>query len=254
MFFGKPKSILSVADDEWQRETFRWLVGHLKDDSHSYKLITPTRDYFPDRCSSPKEVVENTFKRVLEYSGMTDWPCVLQAQEYDPNPNVGRTLVVQGSPQSPAGTFRLDEQQRAIITFNPALVSDVQSLVATFAHELAHYKLAAVNELPPGGKDNIEFATDLAALFMGFGIFLIHSAFQFRQYTDSASGTQGWSTRRAGYLMQPELVQALALFVLHNRMEKNSPAHFLRSAWKGPYRKSIRYLESIDAAGSLRVT
>ena len=71
-------------------------------------------------------------------------------------------------------------------------------MVATFAHELSHYLTATAPEPPPGGWDNWEFATDICASFLGFGIFVANSAFSFNQYTEVDS--QGWQSSRGGYL------------------------------------------------------
>ncbi|MDX6851136.1 hypothetical protein SCD92_17290, partial [Gilvimarinus sp. SDUM040013] len=60
----------------------------------------------------------------------------------------------------------------------PARTSPTQ-LVATFAHELSHYLTCTANEPPPGGWDNWEFATDIAATFLGFGVFMANSSFNF---------------------------------------------------------------------------
>jgi hypothetical protein len=254
MLFGKPKSIISNEDNEWQFATFRWLLGEFAASGCSFqpKLITPTAACFPDVCESPEDVVQRTFGRVRSHAGMDAWPCILQPQEDDVNPHVGHTLLVQGAPSGPAGTFRVEEGGEVIISFNPNLVNNVEALVATFAHELAHYKLATFKTDPPGGHSNEEFATDLAAVFMGFGIFLTNTAFQFDQFVDPQSGTQGWRSSRQGYLSQSELVQALATFVLLFDIDASEPENYLREAWINPYRKALKYLKAEDIPARLK--
>ncbi len=56
--------------------------------------------------------------------------------------------------------------------------------------------------------------TDLATVFFGFGVFGGNQSFQFSQFRDVGSGTQGWSTRRLGYLTQNEWGFALAIRAL----------------------------------------
>jgi hypothetical protein len=252
MFFGKPRLVISPEDYEWQIETFRWLIAHFG--LRETRLITPSRECFPDICRTAQEVVESTFARVLGYAGMEGWPCVLRAQEPDPNVHIAPTLLIKDAPSGPAGTFQIDEHRRAIITFNPALVGDVQSLVATFAHELAHYKLASAADQPPGGAPNHEFATDLTAVYFGFGVFLANTSFQFGQFVDQRTGTQGWRARRQGYLSQPELVHALALFVLLFNVDPEEPKGFLKKAWMGTYKKAIRHLKAQTIIEELRAT
>jgi hypothetical protein len=99
-----------------------------------------------------------------------------------------------------------------VITYRTDMLDDPMGLVATFAHELAHYRLSTVTELPPGGREAIEPATDLASVFMGFGLFLANSAFNFDQFQDIS--TQGWSYSKQGYLGEADLAYALAIFTL----------------------------------------
>ncbi len=56
-----------------------------------------------------------------------------------------------------------------------------------------------------------EFATDLAVVFFGFGVFGGNPSFQFNQTRDDGQGTQGWSIDRIGYLTQNEWGLALAI-------------------------------------------
>jgi hypothetical protein len=42
--------------------------------------------------------------------------------------------------------------------------------VATFAHELAHYRLATISDALPGGREMHEYAADLMTVFLGFGL------------------------------------------------------------------------------------
>jgi hypothetical protein len=55
---------------------------------------------------------------------------------------VAPILAIQNGPSSPHGTFQATEENEVIITYNPSLASQPIQLVATFAHELAHYLTA----------------------------------------------------------------------------------------------------------------
>ena len=67
---------------------------------------------------------------------------------------------------------------------------DLESLITTLAHEICHPILLNIPTEPPGGGDMEEFATDLAMIFFGFGIFGGNSSFQFRQFNNFE--TQGF--------------------------------------------------------------
>ena len=121
------------------------------------------------------------------------------------------TLTIRNAPNNPHGTFEVKENNEIVITYNPELVGNPVQLVATYAHELSHYLTGSGPEEPPGGWDNWEFATDIAATFLGFGVFMANSAFNFQQFTEVDS--QGWQYNRSGYLSESEHIFALAIFL-----------------------------------------
>jgi len=190
-----------------------WLLKNFggPDFYDSTNLILPTDEYFPSEVTSNQNAAHSTFLKVLEHAGLANWPVVLEAQELDPNLVVAPTVIVQNTEISPAGTFRIDDNEEVKITYNPDIVSDPVKMVSVFSHELAHYLTATSPEPPPGGWENWEFATDTCAIFMGFGIFQANSAFSFQQY--SSTDSIGWRTSGVGYLSQQERSFALAIFL-----------------------------------------
>lgn len=210
--FFKANSVLSDADREFQLATFKWLLKNFGGDDF-YKttpLVLPTKEFFPTKVDSPEGAATETFEAVKKYAGLENWRCKLEVQDDDVNPLVAPTLAIQNVPTSPQGTFQATDKNEVIITYNPALSLQPIQLVATFAHELAHYLTATSKEEPPGGWENWEFATDITATFLGFGIFMSNSAFSFSQFSNSDS--QGWKSSRSGYLSESEHIYALAIF------------------------------------------
>lgn len=171
---------------------------------------------------------------------MEDWPCELRAQEPDPDRKVAPTVIIQGGEDSPLGTFSTESSKKTIITYNPAITSSPNQLVATFAHELAHYLTGTCQEPPPGGWENWEFATDIAAVFLGFGIFMANSAFNFKQYTDVDS--QGWSASRSGYLSEAEFAFALGIFIKLQEIDPDEVYPYLDLNIKSMVKKSLSEL------------
>lgn len=211
--FFKSKPLLSEEDAYFQIECYKWLLRHFGGDAfyQDTLLVRPTTDFFPTKVDSEQAAAEATFESVKKYAGLTTWPCRLLAQETDPNLLVAPTIQIQQVAQSPLGTFSADEHNEVIITYNPKIVSNPTQMVATFAHELAHYLTATAPEPPPGGWENWEFATDIATVFLGFGIFVANAAFHFQQYTTVDS--QGWQVSGGGYLSATEYSYALAIFL-----------------------------------------
>jgi len=225
----------------WIDETYAWAVRELGADGAS-ALVEPTDRFFPDRARNPEEAARLTFAQVKAHAGMESWECELVAQPADPDPRVQPHLALQGAPSSPAGTYRGRRGDAATITYDPELVRDPEALVATFAHELAHFRMSRVRSRPPGGAEHEEPATDLVAVFLGFGVFVANSAFSFRQYTDT--GSQGWQARRQGYLGERELTYALARFCHHRGTPTTTATRHLDPHLRPLLRRALRRLRA----------
>ena len=218
-----PKPVLDEGTTEWVFAAYAWALESFGSDiffQHT-PLILPNDQFFPDRIEEGDDVAETLFSRVREYAGMADWPCRLVAQEKDANPAVAPAVLIQGAPSGPAGTFRVGGKHNDVqITYNPSQLRQPEALIATFAHELSHYLAHSAEKEPPGGRDFEEYATDLLAVFLGFGVFLANSAFTFQQYTGVDS--QGWSAQRQGYLSEVQLTYALAIFAALKEIDRGS--------------------------------
>jgi hypothetical protein len=245
----KRKPVLDQDSAQWIFAAFEWAINSFGSDffREDTVLVRPVNEHFPNLQADPGKLAENLFEIVRTFAGMQDWPCELVAQDPDPEAHVGRHIFIEGIPRGPAGTFRLAiaegaEKHRALITYNPKHLNDPGALVATFAHELAHYLAHSVREKPPGGDDLEEYATDLLAVFMGFGIFQANTAFTFRQF--QTSGSQGWSWQRQGYMSQYELVYALAIFSHLKALTRRDVEPFLKNSLVPFYRKALKEIAS----------
>ena len=153
------------------------------------------------------------------------------------------TAAVIDAPSSPLGTYQPSDG-RHLITVNPKSLADLEQLIAVLAHEICHPILLTISEEPPGGPEAEEFATDLAMVFFGFGIFGANTAFVHRQYQDAATGSQGWSISRSGYLSQNEWGFALAVRQLLLPETEDSWSRHLVDGPLANYRKNLKYLKS----------
>lgn len=238
----KTKPLLESDQVDWQFQCFKWLLrntGGMRVFHEEKNLIKPTEEFFPHGGNTQAELVESIFRQVKQHSGMSDWPCRLQAQKADPSVIVAPTVVLQGAPSSPLGSFACDSEKEEItITYNPASVSNPMSLISTFAHELAHYLTGSFQEEPPGGWENWEYATDVAAIFLGFGIFTANSCFNFSQYT--SVDTQGWQTSRQGYLSEPEVLYAHAIFCCLMDLPAKESLQHLKSSLRGSFKQAYK--------------
>lgn len=248
----KKRALLSDENEIFQIETYKWLLSHFGgvDFYNETKLILPTEEYFPLKFKEPEEATKYTFEQVKKYSGLEKWPCKLEIQEEDPELLVGDLLMVQGVENNPHGTFTINENNEAVITYNPKLASDPTQMVSTFSHELAHYLTSTAPEPPPGGWENWEFATDITATFLGFGIFQANSVFNFQQY--QGIGTQGWQTTGGGYLSETEQSYSLAIFLMLKEISPEIAYPYCDGNIKVLLKNALKEIENKDFINELR--
>ena len=210
MALFRKSAFLDRDTEAWHFAAWAWLLRNLGADLGRTPLVLPTKDFFPPTKLTGHERALHAFDCVKSAMGMADWPCELVVDDGPPDAQeVGEFFTVQ-TPGRPAGTFSVKGQQVTIV-YAAGLVKEPIHLVATFAHELAHYLLAPVEEEPPGGWDLHELATDLTVAYCGFGVFGANAAFQFDRFQDY--GRQGWRSRRSGYLSERTWALALATFL-----------------------------------------
>jgi hypothetical protein len=134
------------------------------------KLVLPAGGYFVAGKEEGHAFAVRIFDQVKAYCGMADWEVELVADD-NPLAEPAAVSAVMVAPQKHAlGTFGV-AGNRIVISYVPALLRRPDQLIATLAHELAHYLLATAREPPPCEQDEIEFLTDLAAVYLGFGFF-----------------------------------------------------------------------------------
>jgi hypothetical protein len=240
--FG-PRLPVDAEELEFQLATFKWLALEFGGAERA-PLVLPTSEYFPAAAGQGSGRIETLFGHVRRAAGMAGWPCELRPGREDRPTQVGLALLLrhEGAP-APCGTFQVtgaDGKPKVVITYNPSLAADTPAMIATFAHELGHYLMSTAKTAPPGGWALHELHTDLAAVWLGFGIFLANSARSFSQF--QSAGEMGWSSRTQGYLSEGALVTALVIFQRLRGADPLAPAPWL----KDYLRKDLKH-----AAGAL---
>jgi hypothetical protein len=187
LFRAKPKCFLDATRRDWQIDAFAWLLrncgGYPK--FLDTVLVLPVEEHFPERSMKGHAAAAALFRRVRDHAGMADWPCAVE-------PEPARTVAAAHAPAGRMRVFYYDATQG-----NPTL------LVAGFAHALARYLVESFDEPPPGGATLYEPAVELAAAFMGFGVFMANASVH----------SLKWQ------LNEGELVHALAMFCLLRKMD-----------------------------------
>ncbi|MEM7412205.1 MAG: hypothetical protein AAF430_18395 [Myxococcota bacterium] len=235
---------LDVDTAGWIIDTYSWFLTHFGEEQSSAEmvLIEPSEEFFPFSLSRDHDDVRAVFEAVRSYAGMDTWPCSLEPQGQPLQGRITPGIVAVSESPDPLGTFSVPGkwEDGAKITYSPALASNPVQLVATFAHELAHYLLLTAEDPPPGGEALEEPATDLGSVFLGFGIFACNAAFSFRQYTDG--DWIGWEHGGMGYLGEEELSFALALFILTHDIDPGPATKHLDANPRGFLSYALRQL------------
>jgi hypothetical protein len=185
--FTRPKPFLDSPRREWQFDAFEWLLRNAGGYPRflDVALVLPTAEYFPASGMKGHAGVAALFRRVRDLAGMSEWPCTVEPERAEAPPRSPAAIPVIRYPTGPL---------------------EPRALIATFARELARNLVDTFDEPPPGGEALHEPALDVAAVFMGFGLFMANSAF------DTAAHS----------LNEGELVHSLAMYCLLRKAEPAS--------------------------------
>jgi hypothetical protein len=229
--FFRRQNLVDQADAQWLFETFAWSLRHFNRDVFFDEtvLVVPDNTHFPGRAESVSAMAELIFGHVSRYAGMQHWPLRLQHAEtcdLSPPPR----LEIPGALRGSRGVAAPSAGKGGAIAlgYDARLVANPEALIASFAHALAHYLGQSAGEPPPGGATYWPQATEVLAVFMGFGLMFANSAFQVPVRSCGSCG--GPPPQRRSYLTQYDSTYALAIFgVLKDIPDKAVTRHLKKS-------------------------
>jgi hypothetical protein len=239
---GRPKLPISLEQQRWVDDSFVRLADLLGIERLlRATVVLPTPDYFPDAYDRSEAALGRIFFRVATamHVNPDDIDVTIFGLEHD----VTRRLVpfFTGSHSGAGGLYFHKPDSRPHISVNEAELREPMALVAVLAHEIGHIIL-----LRPGLIDrneaDMEPLNDLLTVFLGFGVFTANAAFRFEQYTNNES--QGWSTRRLGYLSEELFGYALARFAFERGETKPKWASFLVTNIASYMKRSAVWLQA----------
>lgn len=250
--FFRSKLPVDRDEYEWLVACFAWLAREFEglDRLQKTVLVLPDDAHFPVSTAKGHARALELFEQVKAHAEMTEWPCSLIAGATEREARVSAGLALRHTSTPPLGTFGY-AGGRYIITYNPSLLIQPENLVATFAHELAHYLIHNAATRPPGGPELEEHATDMGAVFLGFGVFMANASKSFRQFQNFEE--VGWESRRSGYLSELSLVTALAMFIRLTSADAVAAERALKNYLRAPLRKALAAIdrEHPDLAATL---
>jgi hypothetical protein len=231
----QPRCPVPPEEKGWVDQRTRWLAAQFGlERARSAVVVLPTEEFFPDPYRGTEEDARVMFRRVCGYMGVDPGP--LELAFY-----TEKVLVSPDGCYSHHGAAGLyeDSDWGSRISIETSNLADPVVLVATMAHELGHLLLRGQGRMSAGDADE-EKLTDLVTVYLGLGVFTANS--HIRSHASHEGLTESWSIRRVGYLGQPMIGYALALFA-RLRGEDDPPwAAHLCADVRSPFKKGLRYL------------
>lgn len=242
MFLGlfHKQPAIDRSSSEWIFNAFGWALQNFDADLFyaNTVLVRPTNEYFPGRVNSVHGMAEIIFDRVKVYAGVSHWPTLVQNQSMCQLIE-SQQIRIQGALRGPEGLAdeSVEDIQRLVIPYNPQQINNPEGMIATYAHILSHHMGRMAKTEPPGGIDYWPQATELLAVFLGFGLMFANSAYNFRGGCGSCYNPYA---QRDAYLTEAESTYALALFCLLKDIPNSQVTPHLKNHLRGIYRKSVR--------------
>lgn len=262
VFFGS--KLVDEQVLEWQLDWYDWLIINYSTGAGlpDSELWLPIDAHFghPDNIKlSGEALAQFVFERVKAQCGFgPETHFELRIIDTPKGGSLGGTAVVQTVGNTACGTYEIkdlgDGTYKETITITRDLIENPTQLIATLAHEIAH-------ALHNRGKEKLEIEpelyelfTDLTTIYLGYGVFLANSRFEFSQFSDG--NLQGWQAQGAGYLPEADMVMAMAIFMsiknigieIGQASLKPRLAKMLDKAFKQlkSYQDDVEYLKRLD--------
>jgi len=241
LFSNKP--LLNESTTQWLFDTYAWALNNFGSDYFHNEtiLVTPTNAHFPNSVNSRESLVSTVFEQVTAYAGLQNWPLKLVELTPDYDPIAPSPVVYNGIPRGDTAAFTLEDDSKVIeITYALEHTQNPGVLTALLSHHLAS-QLIRVSETPNPGTEELQgHATDLLAIFMGFGLFLANNAITVKR---GCSGC-GKSMQSFGFLSEDEMTYALAIFCVLKKIPNKDVLCHLKSPLRPLFKKAVKEISN----------
>ncbi|PKF60383.1 hypothetical protein CW745_15050 [Psychromonas sp. psych-6C06] len=242
----KAKPLLTDEDAKWIFNTFDWALAHF--DSEEFfqrtQLIEPSDKFFPGNVDSHQAVANTVFGATLKYTGLSHWPMQLvHPAAFASLPPAFLNLdfsagVKRNSADSTLLPFH--SEHPLTITYNLNQTLKPEDLSASFAHYIAQHLVAQTQITPLGGKQLFAPATEILAVFMGFGILMSNSAYTFRGGCGSCYNA---AANRHACLSEDKMVFALALFCRLKGINPDIASKHLKKYLRSSLKRALQQID-----------
>ena len=251
MFFSlfKSEPLLDQATVDWLFDCYDWALQQF--DAQVFRdeavLVLPSDRFFPGRVDSAEGMANLIFDKVKAYAGVAHWPTRLVDARQGVSQSQAR-LVIAGALRGSLGVSpeMVEDDQRLLVPYDPALINNPEAMIATLSHQLAHYLATLAKQPPPGGEENWGQVTEVLAVFLGFGLMFANSAFNVRIPRCGSCAPQ--PVDRQSFLSQYDTTYALAIFSVLKGIPNRAVVPHLKPALRGFYKKAVREVAANSAA------
>lgn len=238
LFTKKP--LLEEQSIEWMFDVFDWCLQNFSAEffyQHTL-LVLPNNDFFPGRVDSVQGMAELIFGQVSRYAGIAHWPTSVVDQNscaltHVPNIKIIGAMREVGEQRD----LTTPEVERLLIAYNSQQINNPEGMIASFAHIIAHYMGQMAKQSAPGGAELWPHATEMTAIFLGFGLMFANSAYTFRGGCGSCYNPQA---NRDAYLTEQQSTYALAIFSVLKGIPDSTVTRQLKSHLGGFYKKAVK--------------
>lgn len=245
----KSKPLIDESTSKWLFDCYAWALQQFDAKLFREKtvLVLPNDRFFPGRVDSIEGMAALIFDKVKEYAAVPHWPTRLVDAMQCTTQQQAR-LVIAGPIRDSEGSIaeQVEESERLMVPYDPALVNNPEAMIASLSHQLAYYLAGLAESPPPGGEQNWAQATEVLAVFLGFGLMFANSAFNVRIQSCGSCGAP--AADRQSFLSQYDITYALAIFSVLKGLPNREVVPHLKTSLRGFYKKAVKDVSSNEAA------
>jgi hypothetical protein len=228
--------VISSQSRLWIFEQFHQLFDqlgntHFSDDA---RLILPNQQFFPANANNADQMASATLGQIKQYAGMTNWPIDINDSVHEkPLPKLEFSNGYHGKNVTVAGDY--SENNRIEIGLDITQFPKAETLVATLSQHLSTILLAYTGIETT--KQEYVAMTEILATFLGFGVMLANTSYQFKGGCGSCYKSA--ANRQTG-LSEEEMIYSLAVFCQLKGIANKEVLPHLKSYLRSVYKKSVK--------------
>ena len=238
----KPKCPITKEDKDFVEHAFTWILESFGNDILKEKIILPKWESFGFKFSGQRNdsflILDNLCKKMnIDSSNI-----LLDFYSERVQVDFGEGLISKYAKNTVLSAGKYIQYDNDDILIEENQLKDPVSLIATIAHELAHYKLLYEKRVDK----NNEFITDIITIIYGLGIFGANTSVV-KMQTWLQGGSSGWKIKGgSGYLHFKVWGYALAYYSFLRKDTKAEWSAYLEKDVLSAFEKSVRYLNYSD--------